>query len=85
MTGGIPAARVPALADGLLSLSALAAWRTAEAGHDRLREELREAEGRNRDPSAAVIDSQVVKTTPVGGPERAYDGAKRIAGASATS
>ena len=37
--------------------------------HDRLREELREAEGRERDPSAAVIDSQVVKTTPVGGPE----------------
>ena len=48
--------------------------------HDRLREELREAEGRDRDPSAAVIDSQVVKTTPVGGPERGYDGAKRIAG-----
>jgi transposase len=48
--------------------------------HDRLREELREAEGRDRDPSAAVIDSQVAKTTPVGGPERGYDGAKRIAG-----
>ena len=48
--------------------------------HDRLREELREVEGRDRDPSAAVIDSQVVKTTPVGGPERGYDGAKRIAG-----
>jgi putative transposase len=27
-----------------------------------------------------VIDSQVVKTTPVGGPERGYDGAKRLAG-----
>ena len=46
--------------------------------HDRLREEVRRAEG--RDPSAAVIDSQVVKTTPVGGPERGYDGAKRLAG-----
>jgi transposase len=34
--------------------------------HDRLREEVRQAEGRDRDPSAAVIDSQVVKTTPVG-------------------
>jgi hypothetical protein len=43
--------------------------------HDRLREAVREA-----DPSAAVIDSQVVKTTPVGGPERGYDGAKRLAG-----
>jgi putative transposase len=48
--------------------------------HDRLREEVREAEGRDRDPSAAVIDSQVVKTTRVGGPERGYDGAKRLAG-----
>ncbi|MDP8948780.1 MAG: hypothetical protein M3N00_00835 [Actinomycetota bacterium] len=47
---------------------------------DRLREELGEAEGRDRDPSAAVIDRQVEKTTPVGDPERGYDGAKRIAG-----
>jgi putative transposase len=48
--------------------------------HDRLRDAVREAEGRDRDPSAAVVDSQVVKTTPVGGPERGYDGAKRLAG-----
>lgn len=41
---------------------------------------MRVTEGRDRDPSAAVIDSQVVKTTPVGGPERGYDGAKRMAG-----
>src|SRR5687767_15980643 len=33
--------------------------------HDRLREAVRLAEDRERDPSAAVIDSQVVKTTPV--------------------
>ena len=48
--------------------------------HGRLREEVREARGRDRDPSAAVIDTQVVKTTRVGGPERGYDGAKRLAG-----
>jgi transposase len=48
--------------------------------HDRLRDAVREAEGRERHPSAAVVDSQVVKTTPVGGPERGYDGAKRLAG-----
>jgi putative transposase len=48
--------------------------------HDCLREAVRESEGSDRAPSAAVIDSQVVKTTPVGGPERGYDGAKRLAG-----
>ena len=48
--------------------------------HDRLRAAVREAEGRERDPSGAVIDSQAVKGTGVGGPERGYDGAKRLAG-----
>ena len=48
--------------------------------HDRLREEVREAEGRGRDPSGAVIDSQAVKGSGVGGPERGYDGAKRLSG-----
>ena len=48
--------------------------------HDRLRAAVREAQGRDRNPSAAVIDSQAVKSTGVGGPERGYDGAKRLAG-----
>ena len=37
--------------------------------HERLRDAVRQKEGRERDPSAAVVDSQVVKTTPVGGPD----------------
>jgi putative transposase len=41
---------------------------------------VRQAEGREPDPSAAVIDIEVVRTTSVGGPERGYDGAKRLAG-----
>ena len=48
--------------------------------HDRPRGAVREAEGRDRDPSAAVIDSRAVKTTRVGGPERGYGGAERLAG-----
>jgi putative transposase len=45
-----------------------------------LRRSLRVHLGREAEPSAAIIDSQSVKTSAVRGDERGYDGAKKVQG-----
>ena len=48
--------------------------------HDRLRAWVRESEGRERQPTAAILDSRRVKTRARGGSERGADAGKQIFG-----
>lgn len=57
-------------------------WRkdgTWEMMNEELRKQVREAEGRDPEPSAAIIDSQSVKTAGRA-PDRGYDAGKKIKG-----
>ena len=63
------------------------AWRkdgTWEKIHDTLRDRLRQKEGREASPSAAILDSQSAKTTEKGAPEGTMR-ARRSRAANATS
>src|SRR5918999_2061925 len=56
-------------------------WRLSGVGvriHDHLRAKMREQEDRHKHPTAGCMDSQSMKTTDVGGPERGFDSGKRV-------
>jgi putative transposase len=58
-------------------------WRTDgtwERLNAELRERLRSRLGRDRSPSAGIVDSQSAKTTGVGGEQRGFDGGKKVRG-----
>jgi putative transposase len=58
-------------------------WRIAgiwDKAMHALRKRMRQKQGRDEEPSAAVIDSQSIKTSAVGGPEKGFDMGKQIWG-----
>ena len=73
--------RFPALGFGVCLLRAVEPARAAAAARQRLREQLREHQGRKTEPTACIVDSQIVKcadTVPAA--TRGYHGGKKING-----
>jgi transposase len=58
---------------------------TWENAMNSLRKQARRAGGREEEPSAAIIDSQSIKTSPVRGIERGFDAGKKNLGTQAAS
>ena len=70
--------RSASLGHGVLLLPGLASGR--DQALEALRRQMRHAQGRDEEPSAAVIDSQSIKTSAVRGSEKGYDAGKQIWG-----
>jgi putative transposase len=69
------------LEDGLRLVQAVAyRWDMGSSERRELRERLRWRLGRNPNPSAAIVDSQSLRTTGGGGQERGFDPAKKVEG-----
>lgn len=56
---------------------------TWERAMTALRQQVRSQMGRDPEPSAVILDSQSIKTSPVRGSERGFDGGKKNLGAQA--
>jgi putative transposase len=77
----VAAEGLPSLEDRLRLVQEMAhRWHLGALENTELRELLRVRLGRDPNPSAAIVDSQSVRTTGVGGTQRGFDPAKKVEG-----